>query len=114
MKQISNLVGEEFSAVCFVRDYVEFHFDGQIIRSLTNPQISIRDAKYAFPESGSYEALCCIIGSKLEEIHLVESEALEIVTSSGQRLTIPLIDKNKSTPEFMHFVPGENQPIQVW
>jgi len=30
-----DLVDEELSAVCFVRDYVEFQFDGPTLRALT-------------------------------------------------------------------------------
>ncbi|MBA3338632.1 MAG: hypothetical protein H0T54_02590 [Geodermatophilaceae bacterium] len=31
------LVGREVSAVCFVRDYVELHLDGPILRAIRNP-----------------------------------------------------------------------------
>jgi hypothetical protein len=35
IQQIEDLVGEEISGICFVRDYVELHFDGPVLRILT-------------------------------------------------------------------------------
>jgi hypothetical protein len=32
--QFRDLVGLELGSVCFVRDYVELHFDGPVFRSL--------------------------------------------------------------------------------
>jgi len=32
-----SLVGHELNIVAFVMDYVEFHFNGPILRALTNP-----------------------------------------------------------------------------
>jgi hypothetical protein len=31
------LVGRDVSAVCFVRDYVELHFDGPVLRAIADP-----------------------------------------------------------------------------
>ena len=111
---LQDLVGEEVSAIAFVRDYVEVHFDGPILRSLSNPTVSERGVDYRFPEAGSRDALCRVIGSTVRAVKLEEGRALELVTSDGSRITIPLDAASLRGPEAMHFVPELNGPIQVW
>ena len=43
------LIGEQLSAVSFVQDYVEFHFDGPVLRALTNPIGTTPEAVVQFP-----------------------------------------------------------------
>jgi len=50
IRDLSDLVGEEMSAVCFGRDYVEFHFDGPILRSLSNPSAFVDGKEHHFPD----------------------------------------------------------------
>ena len=47
MQRVEDLVGEELAAVAFVRDYVEFHFDGPVLTSLTDP-IAVVDGESAY------------------------------------------------------------------
>jgi hypothetical protein len=35
------ILGEPLSAVAFVRDYVEFHFDGPVLRAISNPRVEV-------------------------------------------------------------------------
>ena len=113
-RELSDLVGEEISAVCFVRDYVEFHFDGSILRSLSNPSVSVDGGRHRFPEPRSRDALCRVIGSTVREVKLEEGHALTLTTTNDLEITIPLDAENLRGPEAMHFVPQLNGPIQVW
>jgi len=114
MNHIFDLLGEEISAVCFVRDYVEFHFDGAILRSLSNPIILIQGVEHRFPEPGSRDALCKLIGSTVGDVTVEESQALKVTTTDGSKITIPLDNSHLRGSEAMHFVPYLNGPIQVW
>jgi len=113
-QHLSDLVGEQFSAVCFVRDYVEFHFDGPILRSLSNPRVSIQGTQYHFPEAGSRDALCRLIGSTVRELKLEEHQVLRVTTTENDEIVISLDPKDLHWPEAMHFLPQLNGPIQVW
>ena len=64
--ELEDLVGWELSTVAFVRDYVEFHFDGPILRSLARPIVCAGSARHEFPEVGSRDALCDLIGREVE------------------------------------------------
>jgi hypothetical protein len=114
IRELSDLVGEEISAVCFVRDYVEFHFDGSVLRSLSNPSAFVDGTEHRFPNPGSRDALCRMIGSTVRALKLQDHRALEVTTTDDCKLTIPLSAKNLGGPEAMHFVPQWNGPMQVW
>jgi len=114
IRELSDLVDEEISAVCFVRDYVEFHFDGPILRSLSNPSVFVDGTEHYFPNPGSRDALCRVIGSRIRALKLEEHRALKITTTDDCEITIPLDTNNLHGPEAMHFVPQLNGPIQVW
>ena len=49
--QIKDLIGLELSAVCYVRDYVELHFDGPILRCLADPIIAGSSGRFEHPEA---------------------------------------------------------------
>ena len=114
IRELSDLVGEEISAVCFVRDYVEFHFDGSILRSLSNPTVFVHGTQHRFPEPGSRDALCRVIGSTVRAMTVVEHQALKLTTTDDCEITVPLDAKNPRWPEAMHFVSHLNGPVQVW
>lgn len=108
------LVGEELNAVCFVMDYVEFHFNGPILRALSNPTLKRGKERHRFPEPGSRDAICSIIGEEVVDIRLDEGVAIELRMSSGHLLEIPLDESRRSGPEAAHFLPARGEPLQVW
>ena len=57
IRELSDLAGSELSAICFVRDYVELHFDGTILRSLSDPVVVTSAGRSCVPEDGSRDAL---------------------------------------------------------
>jgi hypothetical protein len=87
---LKDLIGREISAVAFVRDYVEFHFDGPILRSRADPQVAVGEAVYCFPKPGSRDALCLVIGATVQSLNLDDSRHLEFTTSNGCRVRLPL------------------------
>ncbi len=111
---IESLAGELLSGVAFVHDYVEFHFDGRIVRALADPSVSVEGKTYRFPHEGSRDALCSIIGKTLGRVDVHEGQAIALVFSSGAVIRIPLGDAERTGPEAAHFVPGKNLPLQIW
>lgn len=116
MKQesIESIVNESLSAVAFVQDYVEFHFDGRILRSLTNASLTSDGETWTFPEQGSRDALCRLIGRSVQRVNVNEGYRIEVAFAGGAILVIPLEASALIGPEAAHFVPGENRPIDVW
>lgn len=108
-----DLVGEELAAVSFVRDYVEFWFDGPILRALTNPSVTIGGRTFAYPEPESFEKLAKQVGARVEELVIEDGISCRFRLSNGSQVSIPLVDPSLS--EAMHFaIPGTHLTLQVW
>ena len=114
IEKIEDLIAEEISGVGFLLDYIELYFDGPILRFLTNPLIQISRAEFQFPEMNSRDALCSLIGEEVRSIRLEDLRSMELITTTGNGLIVPLSENSRPTPEAMHFVPEPNGPIQVW
>jgi len=110
---IESLEGEELNIVSFVMDYVELHFNGPIVRALTDPIVKTTKGEYQFPKSGSRDALCKFIGKKVESIILRDNVSLTLIFFENEKIIIPLDDKNFTGPEAMHWCPVDG-PMQVW
>jgi hypothetical protein len=65
--EFARLAGCELSAVCFVRSYVELHFDGPVLRLLAPPFVSTKRQTFEFPNEGSRDVLCTLIGRTVEQ-----------------------------------------------
>lgn len=112
---IETLIGEALSGVAFVLDYLEFHFDGMVLRALTAPTLTLGSGiQYTFPDAGSRDALCSLIGHTVEALTVEEDVNIGVTFSGGARVDIPLAPEARSSPEAAHFVPALNQPIAVW
>ena len=92
VKKPVDLIGREVSGVAFVRDVVEFAFDGVVLRCDADPCVVIGEATYRFPKPGSRDALCLIIGSTVRDVALIDGRQFEFATSNGCRVRIPLAE----------------------
>lgn len=112
--RLAQIIGQRMSAVSFVHDYVEVHFDGKILRSLTNPRVVSSRGQLTFPEPGSRDALCELIGKSVVNVIVQAPEYIEVRFGASAFVRIPLSNPERIGPEAAHFVPGDNQPIEVW
>ena len=114
-RTIASLVGEELNAVSFVIDYVEFHFNGPVLRALVPPQLETASGLVRFPNPGSRDALCGLIGATVLGVAVNEDHHIQLTLSKGQRLVIPLDDPAQASPEAATFQ-GEavDGPLDVW
>src|SRR5688500_13837073 len=109
-----DLVGEELNAVCFVMDYVEFHFNGAVLRALESPMLLGAESLIVFPEPGSRDALCSLIGASVAAFQVIEGKAIDVRLDNGFTVRVPLDREARVGPEAAHFVPGASQPLQAW
>jgi hypothetical protein len=114
IRTIESLVGEQLSAVSFVQDYVEFHFDGPVIRALTNPIVATATGRVQVPAPGSRDALCSLIAQRVNGVEHEDNIQLRLNFGVGESLTIPLDEASHLGPEAMHFQSSPTGPVQVW
>ncbi len=110
---IGQIVGEQLSAVSFVQDYVEFHFDGPVIRALSGPIVKENGETIRFPSPRSRDQLCSLIGRPVSSFELIEGLELRI-RLGGADLIVPLDAERTTGPEAMHFQDSLTSPVQVW
>jgi hypothetical protein len=114
MDGVFSLVGEELNGVCFVMDYVEFHFNGPILRALNKPVLETPRGTIIFPSKGSRDALCALIGETVVDVQVMPAEAIQVSLGHQQSIRIPLGIDESTGPEAAHFVAGRNRPIDVF
>jgi hypothetical protein len=113
-RTVESLVGEELSTVSFVRDYVEFHFDGPVLRAIANPRVEDGSRVAVFPGAGSRDALCALIGRIVRAVDACDGVHIRLVFRDGPTLTVPLDVASLRAGEGAHFQSTRTSPVQVW
>lgn len=67
----------ELVGITFIRDYIQFLFDGPVLNTYTLPQIRIKSKIITSTDFGYYDTLCGLIGKKI--IAAYEDEKEEII-----------------------------------
>lgn len=96
-------MGLEVSAVSFVRDYVELHFDGPVLRALSDPFGAYGGHEWQFPASGSLDLMHRYIGKTVDGYE-EDPERILALHFAVHRFTIPLNDGSSLGPESAHLV----------
>jgi hypothetical protein len=104
MQELNDLVGCELSTVAFVRDYVEFQFDGPVLRSLAPPVAILDSIRHEFPQAGSRDALCELIG-RLVEGATELPDRLSVSFAGDALLEISRNSSKDTLFEVAHFIP---------
>jgi hypothetical protein len=97
------LIGREVSAVCFVRDYVELHFDGPVVRALTDPYGVHGRRSWRFPDGEAMNTMRSYIGEVVDDFLIVPDQYARIAFGEHS-FTIPLDDQAHTGPEALHIV----------
>lgn len=102
------LMGLEVNAVSFVADYVELHFNGPVLRALSDPLGVYGGREWRFPAPGSMELMRCYIGRTVDGFEL-DPERILALDFGQHRFVIPLDSDSSKGPESAHMVGvGEN------
>lgn len=111
------LIGQEVSAVCFVRDYVELHFDGPVLRALSDPFGMYGRHGWRFPAQGSLELMRCYIGKTVDGYEL-DPDRILAVDFGEHRFAIPLDQASRVGPEAAHLIgvdeTGQTDARAMW
>jgi hypothetical protein len=100
--------------VCFVMDYLELHFNGSILRALEAAVMETPGGRWIFPQFGSREAMCDLIGAIVVDVAVDDTRSIDLRLDGDRVFTIPLDAERGVGREAAHFVPGLNRPIAVW
>lgn len=109
------LIGKELSSIEFVRDYIQFRFDGPCLTAITDPYIIIGHKQYYRTDKGFCDILLGFIGLPVIETSLRESETITIHFSAGRSINISLRPKDLKgrSAEAVNFTAGLGD-LWIW
>jgi hypothetical protein len=84
------LVGEELSAVVFVRDYIQLQFDGPSLTLINDPIVLADGTKYQPTTAGFRDAICGRIGQRVKAAHTTEGQEIRIDFADGSTICLSL------------------------
>ncbi len=83
-----DLTGRRVSSVRFLTRAMEIDFGGLIVEVSGNPMVTAGPKRFRYPESGSRDAICALIGTRVERMRFTPGERTEIRFDTGWELTI--------------------------
>jgi len=95
----SFLVGTELASVTFIRDYVQFSFDGPSISAITWPEVKVNDQTYVFADNSYCNMLRAQISKRVTDFVVVKDVSLAICFDDGSEIRISLLPEDKTAPE---------------
>jgi hypothetical protein len=84
------IVGEQLSAVTFVQDYVQLHFDGPCLTAFAPPVVMLGEQTFHWGEPCFRDALCERIAQKVTAARVVSGADVSIRFEDGSIIQISL------------------------
>lgn len=108
---LSSIEGEELSAVCFVRDYIELNFDGPVVRLLGD--VCVLSGEYIKDQmaDGFRDLLCKNIGRRVSNVSPTGGNQL-VLTFDGNHIV--KVGARGLGEEFVHFISFPEKRTQIW
>lgn len=113
---IESLKSYEISGIMFIRDYIQFLFEGEtgngILTTYNLPIAVVNDHHYEINSSGYRDILCSLIDKKVEEFKVTDDRKIKMTFENCVELIVPLeIDENQGFEAAMLRI-GDS--ITVW
>ena len=107
-KSLQVIIGEQLSAVTFVQDYVQLHFDGPRLTVFSHPVVMRGDKTFHWGKPGFRDALCNSLAKKVTEAQVAYGDSITIRFADGSTIKISLKDEDYLCGEAVHFYTGGN------
>jgi hypothetical protein len=106
--------GEQLSAVTFVQDYVQLHFDGPTITAVTRPVVVAGDSSLDFGAPGYRDGLCGLIGRIVGRAYVRPADRLQIDFADRASLIVSLKPEAYRAGEAVIFTDGRTEQWASW
>lgn len=107
-------MGRALDQACYVEDYVDFWFEGAILRALTTPEVDLPRGSSHAPDKSESSPIQSLIGASVAGVVIRERQECVVTFTNGARLRIPLDASARVGPEAMHFLPVKGGPLYEW
>ncbi|MEO7368163.1 MAG: hypothetical protein ABIZ36_09410 [Gemmatimonadaceae bacterium] len=85
-----DLTGRRLASVRFLPHTVEIDFGGIIVEVSGSPLVTAGSKRFRYPEPGARDALCALIGSRVERMGFSPGDRAEMHFDTGSELSILL------------------------
>jgi hypothetical protein len=82
--------GEQLSAVTFVQDYVQLHFDGPVLTAFTAPVVTAGNTALRWGEPGYRDMLCGRIAHIVRDAFVEEGDQIRVEFDDDSVISISL------------------------
>jgi hypothetical protein len=86
---LPNLAGRRISAARFTENAVEMDFGGHRISIVGTIVVVSGSTRHVYPDSGSRDALCATIGTRVLSVRALPGDRIEVGLDSAVSLIIP-------------------------
>jgi hypothetical protein len=110
---IEELKGRELSAVTFVRDYLQLHFDGPYLNVFVWPRVIAPTGFVSFEMPGYRDGICAQIGKTIGGVAVEANTNFWLFFTDGSMLEVSLLSSARGGPEAIVFQDGKGG-FSVW
>jgi len=107
------LVGKQLSAVTFVQDYLQLHFDGPTLNAMTVVTVVTPKGLAKMGDDQFRNVLCSCIARQVSRVQLMNHEALVLHFADGLLVTVSLRDEDYRGAEAITFLGANNQIVAI-
>src|SRR2546428_1320477 len=93
-KSLQVIIGEQLSAVTFVQNYLQLHFDGPRLTVFSHVVVRLGDKPFHEGKPGFRDALCNNIAKKVTEARVADGDSISIRFAHGSTIKISLKDED--------------------
>jgi hypothetical protein len=111
---LDTLADRELSAVTFVRDYVQLHFDGPTISAFTLPTIEVASSRVTAGAPGYRDSLCARIGTAVGAAYVDPGLELRIALTDGSFIIVSLKPEDRDVAEAAVFSDPQTNEWASW
>ena len=108
-KSLQVIIGAQLSAVTFIQDYVQLHFDGPRLTIFSHAVVMLGDKTFHCGKPGFRDALCSSIAKQVTETRIAYGDSISINFADGSAIKISLQDKDYLGGEAVNFDTGGNE-----
>jgi hypothetical protein len=109
-KSLQAIIGKQLSAVTFVLDYVQLHFDGPRLTIFSHAVVTLGEKTFHWGKPGFRDALCNSIAKKITDARVAYGDSIAISFTDGSTIQVSLKDEDYRSAEAVNFDTGGN----VW
>ena len=85
---LPDIDGRKLDAVRFAAASIELSFGGSRLVMSGNPVVLRGGQRYRFPDQGTRDALCALIGDRVERVRAAGTDRIEVTFESGAELML--------------------------